>query len=115
MDLSCLLNDTEKFWPTTQFAQTAKSIRTNPPTTARTFPVSSLFEDSGELRLSADLAITDLLSPKLRDSVSARKLSPWAIAAITGGAVVVTAAGVVVGYLVFKSGGVNLVFIQSEQ
>jgi hypothetical protein len=115
MDLAWLLNDTEEFWPTTQFAQTAKSMRTHAPISARTFPASSLFDDSCELRLSADLAITDLLSPKLRDSVSARKLSPWAIAAITGGAVVVTAAGVIVGYLVFKSGGVNLVFIQSEQ
>jgi hypothetical protein len=47
------------------------------------------------------------------------KLEPWAIAAITGGSVFVTAAGAIVGYLVFKrcqeydgsSGGVNLVFI----
>jgi hypothetical protein len=37
---------------------------------------------------------------KLRDSVSARRLSPWEIAAITVGSVVVTAAGAAaVGYI----------------
>jgi hypothetical protein len=100
-------------------------VRTHAPAETRIFPASSLFEDSGELRPSAGLAITDMRISKLRDDgpLSARKLRAWEMAVITGGSVVVTAAGVIVGYLVFKrcqeyegssGSGVNLVFISNE-
>jgi hypothetical protein len=96
----------------------------NAPISARTFPASSLFEGSGELRPTADLATTDMHISKLRDDgpLSARKLRAWEIAAITGGSVVVTAGGFIVGYLVFKrcrwhwssSDGVRLEIITTQ-
>jgi hypothetical protein len=66
-------------------------MMTNPPIATMTFPASNLFEDSGELRPSADLATTDMHISKLSDDgpLSARKLKVWEIAAITGGSVVV--------------------------
>jgi hypothetical protein len=77
------------------------------------------------IRQTANFATTDPLGFKLRDDgpLSARKLKVLEIAAITGGSVVVTAAGVAVGYLVYRKcqkdlnsdDCVNLVFISNEQ
>jgi hypothetical protein len=49
------------------------------------------------------LATTDMHISKLSDDgpLSARKLKVWEIAAITGGSVVVMAAGAMVGYLCY--------------
>jgi hypothetical protein len=76
------------------------------------------FSPSEMLGESTGLTATDLLSSKLRDSVSAMKLRARETAAITGASVFVTAAGVAVGYLVYRKrkkdlngdGGAQLVF-----
>jgi hypothetical protein len=94
-------------------------LGTKSPAATNGFSPSESFGESTGLATTGSFENTKLF---VMNDIPGRPLSAWAIAAITGGYVVVTTAGVLVGYLVFKrcqeydgsSGGVNLVFILNE-
>jgi hypothetical protein len=123
IDPTQLVNATDELWQTV-------ARRTNYPVATMILqPTSShrtsrLFGGSPEMTLTSDFSASRShhANPSEMDEMPASKMNPYNIAAAAVGAAIVTTAGVVVGYLVFKkyrghgssSDGVRLEIIATQ-